>query len=982
MIVMKKIIKNISLALLCLISFSLTELQASHVVGGSLSYRCLGNGTFEVLLEFRRDCFNGDPLAQFDDPVSIGIFDSNNNLVTSVGNAGELLIPFNNDDTLNEILTSECRVLGEDVCVQITEYRRTIELPFREGGYTLAYQRCCRNGTLNNIIDPTFQGATYVAQISEDNWTTCNSSARFRAWPSVFLCANQEINFDHSAVDVDGDSLVYSLCTPLIGASAANPQPSPPSPPPYGNVIFENGFGLDNLLGGDPLAIDPNTGLLTGIPNATGQFVVGVCVDEYRNGLLINRTIRDFQYNVRICLENPDAEIATDVDLNCDGLEINFTDASGEHDEQIWFFDFPNNTLSAEGEQVSFTFPESGTYDVALFISDDECVDSTFATVQVSNPDDTQANFETSFVDCLDDLEVTITSDFSSVIPIVSQSWTIVGPNTDLSITGPLEMIDLPESGTYTFTWTLENEFGCITEVSRDIEFQLLDDDPVGSFTTSFLDCLADLTIFFDTDIQSEFEIINQTWTVVGPQTDLMINGPLDSLAVPGGSGSYTITLFLENELGCTFEITQVEDFLLTPIDFELEVDQIRVCSLEPIVLNPNPDPNLTYLWTSIPPGLIDDPTDPSPEVILTEEAQFVVTAFLGNCSGSDSLIVTPQSVDIEILETIEDQYFYCEGESLTVEIEADGFEDITWIGGDGNILGMGSPFTFIPDGPQTLTIIGADNLMCADTTQVFIEPHLYNGEIIGDDLICLDEQVTLNIVNDEDPLQVFEYAWEPSQNTIGPASGTEVVFQNDESFDVFVTVSNQFGCEFLIDYFVEVDQFSNVDAVAEPDDILLEESTQLNVTLIEGATYQWSPSGTLDDPNIPNPIATPDDDGIVYTVTVTNENGCIAIDTVSVRVMLPLCDENDVFVPNMFTPNGDNFNDIFRPESNFIDEMQMIVYNRWGEEVFSTTDPDGGWDGTFEGEELEPDTYGYHLSVLCINGETFVMQGNVTIIK
>jgi len=169
---------------------------------------------------------------------------------------------------------------------------------------------------------------------------------------------------------------------------------------------------------------------------------------------------------------------------------------------------------------------------------------------------------------------------------------------------------------------------------------------------------------------------------------------------------------------------------------------------------------------------------------------------------------------------------------------------------------------------------------------------------------------------------------------------------------------------------------------MAEPNDILLLESTQLNVTEIPGATYEWSPSETLDDPNISNPIATPDDDGIIYTVTVTNENGCISIDTVTVRVVLPNCDENDVFVPNMFTPNGDNFNDIFKPESNFIDEMQLIVYNRWGEEVYITEDPLGGWDGTFKNEELEPDVYGYYLSVLCINGERYVKKGNVTIVK
>jgi len=979
---MKKFIKNISIIITAIFCLLVSDLTASHVAGGQLTYRCLGNGTFEVILEFRRDCFNGDPLAQFDDPVSIGIFDNAGNLLTDIGNAGELLIAFNDDDTLNEILTSECRVLGEDVCVQITEYRKTLELPFRDGGYVLAYQRCCRNGSLTNIIDPTFQGSTYVVEISEDNWESCNSSAQFISWPSVYLCANQELSFDHSAIDSDGDSLVYSLCVPFIGASADMAQPSPPAPPPYETIFWAAGYDLSNLMGGDPLSIDPVTGLLTGKPNATGQFLVGVCVDEYKDGVHVNRTIRDFEYNVRVCLENPLAEIQSNTNQNCEGLDIDFSIGEAEHDEQVWFFDYPNNTLSSTDPDPTFTFPESGLYDIALFVTDADCVDSAFTSIAVSIPEDTQAQFEVDYIECRDDLIIYVDSDVTSVLNIVNETWTITGPNTDLTVTGSLDSLELPESGMYTISWILENEAGCFTEVEQVLDLVLSADDPSGSFTTSYVDCLFDLEIFFETVIESEFEIISQEWHIVGPNTDITVTGPLDSLEVPGGSGSYTITLFLENEFGCTSEIIEVIDFLLTPIDFELDVDQFAVCLGDGIVLNPNADPTYTYEWESNPPGLILDPTETSPEVFLTEGAEFYVTAFLGNCSGSDTLIVTPQSVDISVLETIEDQYYYCEGGNLTVSIDADGFNMISWIDEAGNVIGMGSPFTFIPEQAQTLTVIGSDDLMCADTTTVEIDPYQYTGEIIGDDLICFGESTTLSIINDDDPLQSFTYVWEPSDMINGINTGSSIEFSPNASTNVMVTITNQFGCEYALDYFVEVDQFAAVEATADPDDIVLLESTQLNVTSVPGATYEWSPAETLDDPNISDPIATPDDDGIIYTVTVTNENGCIAIDTVSVRVLLPRCDENDVFVPNMFTPNGDNFNDIFKPESNFIDEMQLIVYNRWGEEVYLTEDPAAGWDGTFQNEELEPDVYGYHLSVLCINGERYVKKGNVTIVK
>lgn len=67
--------------------------------------------------------------------------------------------------------------------------------------------------------------------------------------------------------------------------------------------------------------------------------------------------------------------------------------------------------------------------------------------------------------------------------------------------------------------------------------------------------------------------------------------------------------------------------------------------------------------------------------------------------------------------------------------------------------------------------------------------------------------------------------------------------------------------------------------------------------------------------------------------VTVTDINGCSATDEVTVTVRTAKCDETDVFIPNAFTPNNDGNNDIFRIRSNFIDELELIIYNRWGQD-------------------------------------------------
>src|SRR6185503_15254508 len=95
------------------------------------------------------------------------------------------------------------------------------------GGYDIVYVRCCRNATIQNIYSPNGSGATYATHIPDPGIATCNSSPYFVDFPPIVICANAPINFDHKAIDPDGDQLVYSLCTPYDGADSISPQPYP-----------------------------------------------------------------------------------------------------------------------------------------------------------------------------------------------------------------------------------------------------------------------------------------------------------------------------------------------------------------------------------------------------------------------------------------------------------------------------------------------------------------------------------------------------------------------------------------------------------------------------------------------------------------------------------------------------------------------------------------------------------------------------------
>ena len=170
------------------------------------------------------------------------------------------------------------------------------------------------------------------------------------------------------------------------------------------------------------------------------------------------------------------------------------------------------------------------------------------------------------------------------------------------------------------------------------------------------------------------------------------------------------------------------------------------------------------------------------------------------------------------------------------------------------------------------------------------------------------------------------------------------------------------------------------MEATADPDTIYLGESTTLHVT--KGFNkYQWIIPYDLSCLDCTDPIASPKY-SILYTVKAVNDDGCEESVDVAVIVIRPKCNEEDVFMPNVFSPNQDNNNDILRIESKFIESVEMYIYDRWGEKVFETKDIANWWDGSYKGSELPPDVYGYYFKVVCNDGQKYSKKGNVTLLK
>ena len=397
-------------------------LKATHIVGGDFNYTCLGNDEYAIEMVVYRDCFFGNPY--FDIPAVIGVFDGNNELVTDIGSNGQLRVFPMGDDTITNQLDDPCFLIPPNVCVHKTTYRDTVTLPFTSGGYTLAYQRCCRNQTILNIIAPLESGATFLVNISEQALLECNSSAKWKNFPPGFICVDRPIEFDHSAIDAEGDSLVYKLCTPLLGGSQMDPAPRPPSNPPYDEINWiDPPYSVDDMLGGVPLEIDPVTGQLSGIPNTVGQFVVGVCVDEYRNGELISTTRRDFQYNIGECGETTSAFFAPD--FICENEVLELINESPDTDSFLWIIQgpgFADSTFTSEDLFLEDLSP--GEFSISLIASNEfGCSDTLTKNVTV-NSQFNSADFTASLGDCSDSIPI-ILNDASTIndTGTVTREW-------------------------------------------------------------------------------------------------------------------------------------------------------------------------------------------------------------------------------------------------------------------------------------------------------------------------------------------------------------------------------------------------------------------------------------------------------------------------------------------------------------------------------------------------------------------------------
>ena len=612
--------KKVQIFFLLLCSFPVIG-KADHITGGEMYYKLTGsaNGQFqyEISLKLYMRCNSG---RSFNDPTIISIFDKGTgqrirDINVRLASIQNISLPAN---------TNPCVTNPPKPCFDVGTYHLNISLAASLNGYLVSSQVNYRIAGINNLF-PNYGliGATYTCEIPGTFQVSNgpqNNSAHFTGSDLVMICAGNRFSYSFAAADADGDGLIYTFSTAYKSGNAGavvEPPPPPYQPVPYGVAYF-----AEQPLG-KQVKIDPNTGLITGIAPAAGMYVVTVCVQETRNGVVIASQRKDFQIFISQCsiaeaLLEPEYMLCK----NTSTITVSNNSTSPLVHSYSWhFLNVAGVQLHQSSEAiVTYTFPDTGTYKIKLYINPGEqCSDSATSIVRVYpgfipdfNLNGICFNKPTAFSDASSSIygtvnswrwdfgEPTATADSSSKQNPVYTYLTKGDKNVQLFVT---------------------NSKGCRDTIIKAMS--ILDKPPIILAFKDTLICLHDVV-----QLHASGNGIF-SWT---PSVN-MINNATGSPAVsPTTTTTYVVVL---NENGCINK-DSVKIRVVNHVNLQAMADT-TICAGDQTVLHLVSD-GLKYAWT--PAVQFIDPTVANASCNTFSTTTYHVSATIGGCQAEDEVVV------------------------------------------------------------------------------------------------------------------------------------------------------------------------------------------------------------------------------------------------------------------------------------------------------------------------------------------------------
>ncbi len=462
------------------------------------------------------------------------------------------------------------------------------------------------------------------------------------------------------------------------------------------------------------------------------------------------------------------------------------------------------------------------------------------------------------------------------------------------------------------------------------------------------------------------------SWNFGDPNVSPLANtsnneNPSHTYSAPG---TYFVSLSVGNEFGCEASLADYPIVIPEAIQTSVESSHLEICSGDTITLTGNYQgvplgESIEFMWE--PTNQFPNSDGPIQLVTPQEDTWYVFSMEVGgDC-------ITRDSVFVEVLQrpvvTLSEDVDICEGASTQLEASITGDYD-AFLWSHVNTLSANSlnPIATPPD--TLIYILQASNEICFTRDSMTVSV-IHPVEILANEdvIICEGDSIRLDI----EVLNGENYVWSPTDGINNPYSVKPTTAPN-ETTTYTVTISNDCFIS-TDDMIVFVDEKPIIEAGEDLTTPILDPIPLEGFSSVPDAF--WSPPFGLFNPNDLNTLANPD---VHTTYYLEANNGvCNVIDSVTVFV------DKSIFIKvvTAFTPNGDGLHDSFGFKAQGITFVEAFaIYNRWGEEIFRDSGFNARWDGTFKNQSQPMGTYIYYIQAEDIEGNPFVKQGNVTLIR
>jgi gliding motility-associated-like protein len=461
-------------------------------------------------------------------------------------------------------------------------------------------------------------------------------------------------------------------------------------------------------------------------------------------------------------------------------------------------------------------------------------------------------------------------------------------------------------------------------------------------------------------------------------------------------AGEYTVTLIVSDPTSCNLTDTLRRNISIKA-DTAYSIAPIDTCIGAPVLLGPSIDTfslgNGVSFW--LPSDLVSDPTILNPIAAVFKDQIFRLIIDYGSCQE-----IISQQVNVD------DYPIATSGDTLICS-------DFVPFVITGTAFGQAEQFEWSTD-PDFDDIIDNDSVLqvnnltqalnyfylrttkasgCQMMDTVLVTISDFDIQLTADTGICQRDSFTIR-ASSQNPLNTFDYFWTSTLLSANPSTPfltdttnnfLTVSLVGDSTFFLFARSNKVPGCNAEDSVNIRVSQLNqdSVFASASTDSVLISQIVELFGQPGEPYIHKWL-GPYIENDLLQNTSARPKNTLTEYVYVVSDPSipECEFRDTVSVIGYQISCDETELFVPDAFTPNGDNQNDIFLVRGQNILEVNLSVYNRWGNLVYEGEGKNTGWDGTLNGVLQPQGVYNYHLDATCNNLKSFEFKGNISLLE